>query len=202
MTLTNIAAFISTGLAICCTVPYIRAILNGKTKPHQLGWLVFVIMNGIVFFSQLLAGGRESVLISLIFFIGSFIVFLMSLRFGIKDTSPWDRWLFCFAIATVVIWFLTRSNDTAIWLTVVIDVAATAIMILKLKKEPHSEDPFPWIVSAVAYVFTCLTLAGRPLSILYVRPLYGLIGNVIFIGYIYYYRKKDSMRIETSPGEF
>jgi hypothetical protein len=30
-----------------CTIPYIRSIINGKTKPHQLSWLVFSIMNGV-----------------------------------------------------------------------------------------------------------------------------------------------------------
>lgn len=201
MNVTSVSAFLSTALAIYCTVPYVQAILKGRTRPHQLAWLVFVIMNGVVFFSQFFAGGRVSVLISLAFFIGSFIVLLLSLKFGVRDTSRWDRILFVFAILTIIVWSLTRSNEIAIWLTLLIDLAATTMMILKLRKDPHSEAPYPWILASLAYVFTCLTLVGKPLGILYVRPLYGLICDVTFVGFILYYHKKAKVVVQTTPAE-
>ncbi|HEX7042602.1 MAG TPA: hypothetical protein VF189_05115 [Patescibacteria group bacterium] len=201
MTLISIFAFLSTALAIYCTIPYIHSILNGKTKPHQLTWLVFSIMNGIVFFSQLLAGGRASVIISFVFLIGSLLVFLLSLKFGLKDSSKWDRVLFIFALLTIAIWFVTRNNALAIWLTVIIDIAATTMTILKINSQPNSEDPYPWIVASVAYVFTCLTLWGQPLSVLYIRPLYGLIGDVILVAFIYYSRKRKEGKSQFSPLE-
>ncbi len=192
MNLIGVAAFLSTILAIYSTVPYVQAILKGKTKPHQLSWLVFVIMNGIVFLSQYLAGYSESVLISFTLFMGSGIILLLSLKRGVRDSSRWDRFLFGFALFTIVVWVLTKNNALAIWLTVVIDVAATSMIILKVKADPHSEDPYPWVVASIAYVFTLLTLSSVPLGILYVRPLYGLIGNVILIGCIYFWRIKSN----------
>lgn len=194
MKLTDIAAIISTVLGIYASVPYIIAILKGRTKPHQLSWLVFVIMNGIVFLSQYLSGGRASVLITLTFFIGSLIIFLLSLKWGVRNSSRWDRALFAFALFTIVIWVLTKSNALAIWLTVLIDVAATTMIILKVKSQPKSEDPYPWIVGALAYVFTCLTLVGQSLNILYVRPLYGLIGDAALVGFIYFWRFQASKK--------
>ncbi|SRR5258706_3415727 len=201
MNLTNISAFLSTALAIYCTIPYVQAILKRKTKPHQLSWLVFVIMNGIVFFSQYFAGGRGSVLISLTFFVGSLIIFLLSLKFGIRYSSRWDRALFIFALCTIVIWFITKSNVIAIWLTVLIDLAATTMTILKIKSQPDSEDPLPWTIASIAYVFTILTLVDKPLSILYVRPLYGLIGDVALVTFIYIWRARTKKKIQTSPLE-
>lgn len=189
MNFINIAAFLSTALAIYCTVPYIQAILKGKTKPHQLSCLVFVIVDGIVLFSQYFSGGRESILISLIFFIGGLIIFLLSLKWGTRDSSKWDWLLFFFALSAIVIWCLTQSNEVAIWLTLLIDLAATAMIILKVKSEPHSEDPYPWVLAATAYVFSCLTLIGQPLGILYVRPAFGLIGNAALAAFIYFSRK-------------
>jgi hypothetical protein len=200
MKLTYIAAFLSTAIAIYCTVPYIISILKRRTQPHQLSWLVFTIMNGIVFFSQYFSGGRQSVLISLTFFIGSLLIFLLSLQYGMRNTSRWDKALFVFALVTIVIWFVTRSNALAIWLTLLIDVFATSMIILKVKSEPRSEDPYPWILAASAYVFALFTLAGRPLDILYVRPLYGLVGDVLLIIYIYYCRtRKRDTGMEVSP---
>jgi len=202
MNLTNIAAFLSTVIAVYCTIPYIIAILKGKTKPHQLSWLVFVIMNGIVFFSQYFEGGRRSILIALTFFIGSFIVLLLSLKYGIRDTSRWDKALFSFALATIVLWLLTRSNAFAIWLTVLIDFAATTMMILKVRAEPHSEEPLPWFLAIVAYVFSCLSLVGSHNYILYVRPIFGgfICDGALWLAILFY--RKSKKKIESiSPAE-
>lgn len=189
MNFTTIAAGFSIILGIYCTVPYVRAILAGRTKPHQFSWLVFTIMNGIVFTAQYLEGARASVLISLTFFLGSFIILLLSFRYGTRDTSRWDKILFGLALATIVLWVLTRSNELAIWLTLVIDVAATSMIILKIKKDHASEDPKPWVLATIAYVFACLSLAGTPLGILYVRPIYGMVGDMAIIAAVYYYRR-------------
>ena len=191
--------FISTVLGIYCTVPYVRAILRRSTKPHQFSWLVFVIMNGIVTLSQLLAGGRASVLVSFTFFAGSLIIFVLSLKYGTRNTSKWDKALFACALVTITVWIITKSNAAAIWLTVVIDVIATSMTILKIAKEPHSEDPQPWIIASVAYVFTSLSLVDKPFGVLYVRPLYGLVGDVVLVGCIYFYRYKAGKPVETSP---
>jgi len=190
MEFTKISGIISTAIAAYCVIPYVRAILKRKTKPHQLSWVVSTIMNGIAFFSQYFSGGRQSTLISLIFFVGSFIILLLSLKYGVRDTSKWDRLLFGFALLTIVIWLATRRNDVAIWLTLLIDVLGTSMIALKVKSEPHSEDPYPWVLAGVAYAFSVLSLAGKPIGILYVRPLYGLVCNLALATCIYYFRRK------------
>jgi len=197
-----ICAFLSAALGAYCAIPYIASIIKGKTKPHQFSWLVFSIMNGIVFVSQFLEGGRGSIIVYGLFFIGSTINFLLSLKFGVRDSSKWDKMLFAFALATIVIWLLTRSNEVAIWLTVLIDIFATSMIILKLRSKPHSEAPWPWILATAATGFGLLTLVGKPLSILYVRPTYGVICNIVLIGFIYYYRRnKKAESSELTPLE-
>ena len=166
-----------------------------------MGWLVFCIMNGATFLSQYLAGGRASVVLFFTFFLGSLIIFILSIKYGVRDTSRWDRILFGSAIIMIIIWVLTRNNHIAIWLTVIIDFAAMAIMVLKVKNEPNSEDPQAWLIATVAFVFTCLTLIGKPLSILYVRPVYGLVSDVVLLCFIYYYRNKSREKIHSSPLE-
>jgi hypothetical protein len=201
--LTKIAGLISTVIATYCVIPYVLAILNQKTKPHQLSWLISTIMNGIAFLSQYLSGGRQSTLISLIFFVGSFTILLLSLKYGVRDTSKWDRLLFGFALLTIVIWLATRRNDVAIWLTLLIDVLGTSMTALKVKAEPHSEDPYPWMLAAAAYTFSLLSLTGKPLGILYVRPAYGLICNFALAMCIYYFRRKkpNDVVVATSPAQ-
>ncbi|MFZ3009572.1 MAG: hypothetical protein WA030_00950 [Candidatus Microsaccharimonas sp.] len=190
MTFTLIMGILATILGLYATVPYVIAILKGKTKPHQFSWLIFVIMNGIVLFSQYFEGGRESVLITLTFFIGSLLIFFLSLKYGTRDTSKWDKLLLTLALLTIIVWVITRSNEAAIWLTLVIDIIATSMIILKLRKQPKSEDPKAWVVATIAYVFTTLSLVGTPFGILYVRPLYGLICDLALVLAIFYFLRK------------
>lgn len=201
MTTIALTAAISTVIAVYSIIPYVTEVIKGNTRPHQLSWLVFVIMNGIVFFSQYFEGGRGSILIALAFFVGSLLVLGLSFRYGTRDTSKWDKLLFGFALITIVVWFLTRSNATAIWLTLIIDVAATSMIILKLRSQPRSESAKPWIIATCAYVFSCLSLIGTPVGILYVRPIYGLVCDVAIVAAIYYYHKRSTAVMTTSPAE-
>jgi len=190
MDFAKITGFISIVIAVYCVVPYVQAILRHKTKPHQLSWLVSAVMNGIAFFSQYFSGGRQSTFISFIFFVGSLIILLLSLKYGVRDTSKWDRLLFGFAVLTIIVWFATRRNDLAIWLSLLIDLFATSMIALKVRADPSSEAPYPWMLATVAYSFSLLSLAGKPLDILYVRPTYGLFCNAVLTISIYYFGYK------------
>lgn len=197
MSFSDVMGIVAGIIGAYASVPYITAILKGHTKPHQFSWLVFVIMNGIVLFSQYFEGGRGSVAITLTFFIGSLIIFLLSLKYGVRDSSRWDKALLAFSLITIVIWMLTRSNAAAIWLTLFIDLGATTMTVLKVRAQPKSEDPKPWIVGTIAYIFTCLALVGVPFGILYVRPLYGLVCDAVLVGSIYYFMRKQPKTMDT-----
>lgn len=168
---------ISLVLAIWASVPYILSIVKGQTKPHQLTWLVFSIMNGIILLSQYLKGARASILLYSVWLVSSTVIFILSLSHGMRGTSRWDKLLFGLSILTIVAWVLTSNPAVAIWLTVFIDVFATLMMILKIRAYPDSEAISPWVIATAAYVFTILSLINKPLGILYVRPTYGLISE-------------------------
>ena len=185
-----LAGIASTIIALLSGLPYIRSILNHRTRPHRLGWLVFTIMNGMVFFAQYFSGGRITTLISLTFFVYSSIIFFLSLTRGTAEASKADKYLFFFAIVAMILWSITRNNDLAIWLTLLIDIAASAMIILKVKHDPTSEDPFPWALGTLAYAFSCISLYHISFGILYVRPIYGLFCDAALVGAIWYYSSK------------
>jgi hypothetical protein len=125
-------------------------------------------------------------------FIDNLAILALSFKYGVRDTSRWDRILFVSAIVTIVIWILTRSNLTAIWLTVLIDLAASLILILKIRKDPGSENLQAWSVVTVAYFFSLLTLYNKPVGILDIRPAWGVISDGAYAVCIVYYKQKQS----------
>jgi hypothetical membrane protein len=189
----NICGVLSVILAIYCGIPYLRSILARKTKPHQFSWLIFAIMNAIVTVSQYLKGARASVLISLTFLIFNLLTLALSLKYGTRNTSRFDKLLFIFSLATIAAWIITKNPSVAIWLTVVIDIFATLMIILKIRQQPDSEAPYAWLVGTVAYLFSSLSLINKPAGILYVRPVYGFLSDVAVLAAIYFYavNKKD-----------
>ncbi len=177
----SVMGFVSLALALYCMIPYWKSILDGRTKPHQFSWIIFSIMNVIVTTSQILEGARASVLISIAFAFGALVNLALSFKFGTRGTSRLDIVLFALALVTIATWLITKDNAVAIWLTVLIDVFATSMIILKLAHEPDSEDPMPWAIATVAFGFSCLSLIDKPPSILYVRPIYGFLSDVAVV---------------------
>ncbi|HEU5004476.1 MAG TPA: hypothetical protein VFT49_00085 [Candidatus Saccharimonadales bacterium] len=195
----SIAGGISIIFATWAAVPYILSILRGRTKPHQMTWLVFSIMNGVVFLSQYLKGARASVLLYIVWFFSSTIIFLLSLKFGLRNTSRLDRTLFSLSLLTIVAWALTKNPSVAIWLTVFIDIFATSMMLLKIRAHPDSEEVFPWIIGTIAYIFTVISLINKSFGILYVRPIYGLISEAAIPIYILYLAKTGGQSNKKRP---
>jgi hypothetical membrane protein len=186
-------------LAIYCGIPYLRSILSGRTKPHQFSWLIFAIMNAIVALSQYLKGARASVLISLTFLVFNLLILALSFKYGTRNTSKADRLLLGLSLLTIVAWIVTKNPSVAIWLTVIIDIFATAMIVLKIKSHPSSEAPFAWVVGTLAYVFSCLSLVDKKPGILYVRPIYGVLSDVAILAAIYLYKSsKKSPALRTS----
>jgi uncharacterized membrane protein YoaK (UPF0700 family) len=151
-------------------------------------------MNGMVFFAQYLAGGRISVLVSLAFFGCSLTMLILSFIKGTIKSTSIDWLLFALALIAMVAWIVTKNNNLAIWLTLIIDVIAVTMIIFKVRKHPGSEDPSPWITGTLAYVFSCITLFKVPFGILYVRPIYGLLCDAILVGAIYFFRYQNKTK--------
>jgi hypothetical protein len=193
MSFSDIAAGLSVILGIYAVIPYLVSIVKGKTKPHQMSWIIFTVMNFVIFLSQYLAGGRKSVLVFFVAFIDNLAILLLSIKYGVRDTSRWDRILFISAIVMIAIWVLSRNNALAIWLTVLIDLAASIILILKIKVDPKSENIQAWSVVTFAYLFSLLTLLGKPIGVLYVRPVWGVLSDGAYVVFILYYIHKQKL---------
>jgi hypothetical protein len=202
MTVVKVAAAASVLVACYKWMPYVKSVLDGTTRPHRLGWCVFLMMDGIVVVAQLLDGGLVSVLASMVALFYSAVIFALSLRADPLHRSPMthrsDWILFALALGVMALWALTRSNALAIWLTVVGDFAGTVMIIGKVYREPNSEVVGPWVAGTAACGLSCITLLGARPGILYVWPIYGLLSNAALVGAIRI-SGRESRRASSDP---
>ena len=82
--------------AVANTIPYIRDIVRGTTRPHRGTWLVWAVLAIVVYASQRAGGASWSLLMSGAQALLTGLVFILAIRRGVGGLSATDvcspRW--------------------------------------------------------------------------------------------------------------
>jgi hypothetical protein len=126
-------------VGIADTIPYVRDIVRGKTRPHRGTWLIWGVLAIVVFWSQradgaswsLIMAGSQAVLTSL--------VFLLAIRRGEGGFSASDAALIALAGVGVIGWVIVDEPVVAVAGVIVADLVAAFMMAPKTYRDPGSE---------------------------------------------------------------
>lgn len=156
--------------------PYLIDILKGKTKPERATWFIWSVLGTIAFFSQLsLHGGWSLVFIGLDG-LGSIIVFLLSLRYGVGGWSLLDKAGLAIATIGVVISLLARDATIALGGVVLADVAGVVLTVQKTFRNPRSETSITWFFLGTSALFGALAVGKIQFNLL-LYPVYLAVAN-------------------------
>jgi hypothetical protein len=75
-------------VGVADTVPYVRDILRGATRPHRGTWLIWGILAILAFHSQRADGASWSLVMVAAQAILTTLVFLLAVRRGVGGVSP------------------------------------------------------------------------------------------------------------------
>lgn len=158
--------YISGALILIEFIPYLRDILRRKTKPQRTTWLIFTILGGIAFFSQLAEGATHSLWLpgAIIFTVSG--IFLLSLKFGVGGFARKDYIVLAFAALGLLGWYLTDRAVVALYIVIAIDIAATTLTIDKAYRRPETETLIAWLLSSVSGVFAALAVGKLDIVLL------------------------------------
>jgi hypothetical protein len=128
-------------LTFVAFAPYIRAIVNGTTRPHVFSWVVWGATTFVVFLAQL--EGKGGVGAWPIGVSGCITVFIASLayvkRADISITKT-DWLFFVSAMSSLPLWYFTSDPLWAVVILTTVDVLGFAPTIRKAYSFPHSES--------------------------------------------------------------
>ena len=134
-------------------------------------WLIWSILTFIAFFSQLAKGGTWSLLLTIGDTLAILIVFVLSIKFGVGGFRKIDILSLCGAGISLILWYLTKEPAVALFLIILTDIFGSNLTIMKVWKNPETENWIGWAMCGVGGLLGTLAV-GRFDFILISFPLY------------------------------
>lgn len=151
----------SLAVVIAAYAPYLRDILKRKTKPHALSWLVWSVLAAIAFAIQITNdGGAGSWLMGVTSLI-TFVIFLLSFRYGEKNILTVDWLSLLFAAGALLLWFITDNPLWSVLLIALIDaVGGFFPTFRKSIKHPEQETVSSYFIYGFSLCLSLLALGS------------------------------------------
>ncbi|HVS58750.1 MAG TPA: hypothetical protein VHD60_03355 [Candidatus Saccharimonadales bacterium] len=172
----EIFAILSGLILVAGAPPYLIDILKHKTKPERATWFIWSVLGTIAFISQLSLHGGWSLLFVGLDGLGSIIVFLLSLKYGVGGWTWLDRIALIIAAAGVVISLVAHSPTLALCGVVLADISGVVLTIRKTFLDPGSETTITWFFVGTSALLGALSV-GKVQFDLLLYPVYLTIGN-------------------------
>ncbi len=159
-----VIAIVAALLAIAGNVPYLIDIVRERIKPHPYTWFVWSLVSGIVFFGQVAKGAGVGAIPTAAAEIFTFIIFLLSLKYGFKDIRASDTFFLILALLGVGLWVYTNDPTASIVIAVLIDVIAFVPTLRKTWKYPTTETPILYSTNVLRHVLALFALQSYNLA--------------------------------------
>lgn len=163
---------------------YLYQTIIGKTKPNRITWVLWFILPMITFAAQRVQGVDS---LSWATFVSGFtplLVLIVSLfkKKAYWKTQPLDYVLMAAALASIVLWMVTRNPNLAILLIIVADVFASLPTVIKAIKHPETESWVAYAISTVGFTISILAIHTFDIQnaafVIYLVSINGLIAIV------------------------
>jgi hypothetical protein len=100
--------------AVVNTIPYIRDIVRGTTRPHRGTWFVWAVLAIVVYGSQRADGASWSLVLTGSQAVLTALVFVLAIRHGEGGLTRVDLSLMSVACAGVVGWLIAHDPVVAV----------------------------------------------------------------------------------------
>ena len=163
-------------VALADTLPYVRDILRGSTRPHRGTWLIWAVLAAVAFLSQRADGASWSLIMAGMQALLTGLVLLLAIRLGMGGLSPAELVLLGFAGAGVVGWMVADEPVVATACVVAADLVGIALMVPKTWRDPHSETLSTFALAALSGALATGSVGALDPSLL-LYPVYFCLGN-------------------------
>jgi hypothetical protein len=163
-------------VGVADTVPYIRDMLRGVTRPHRGTWLIWGVLAIAVCLSQRADGASWSLVMAGTQAVLTTIVFALAIRRGEGGVSRLDALMIAVAVGGLSGWILADEPLVATVCVIVADAIGVALMVPKTYRDPDSETLVTFALASLAGILAAAAVASLDPSLL-VYPAYYCLAN-------------------------
>ena len=158
------------------TVPYVRDILAGRTRPYRWTWLIWAVLAIVVCASQRADGASWSLLMAATQAVLTSVIFVLAIRRGEGALGTGERVMLAIAAGGVVGWLVAGEPVVATACVVAADLIGAAMMLPKTYRDPESETLATFALASVAGALAAGAV-GRLDASLLLYPVYFCVAN-------------------------
>jgi hypothetical protein len=162
--------------AVANTIPYIRDIVRGTTRPHRGTWLVWAVLAIVVYGSQRADGASWSLIMAGAQAMLTTLVFVLAVRHGEGGLSRTDAAFTAIAAVGVIGWIVADEPIVATASVVAADLLAAAMMAPKTYRDPGSETLASFVLASVGGALAAGAV-GSATPALLMYPIYFCVVN-------------------------
>lgn len=141
-------------------IPYFLNVNKRIIYPHNLSWLGWAFITMIGALAMLSSGSKWAVLILFANSLSCVVVVLFSIykKVGVWSTTKYDYLFFILGIIGIILWQLFSIPLLAILCCVIADLCFGIPTIIKVYRNPKSENYLAWLSCFLAGLFSIFAL--------------------------------------------
>ena len=78
-------------ISMIAFVPYIISILKKETQPSRASWIIWTVVALMILSSYKMSGAVETIWVPVSYFLGPFVVAILSVKYGVGGWTRMDR---------------------------------------------------------------------------------------------------------------
>jgi hypothetical protein len=163
-------------VGIIDTIPYVRDILRGSTRPHRGTWLIWGVLAVVVCLSQRADGASWSLVMAGAQAVLTTLIFVLAIRAGEGGMSAADAFLIAIAGAGIAGWIVADEPVVATVCVIAADLIAAGMMVPKVYRDPGSETLVTFVLASVGGGLAAGAVGMADISLL-TYPIYYCVVN-------------------------
>jgi len=170
---------------------YLRSIYRKESNPHLLSWIGWAFITIIGATAMLYSGSTWSTIFIFSNSLSCISVSIYALykKVGVWSTTIYDYVFFGLGILGIILWQTFDAPLLAIILSVIADLFFAIPTVVKVYKDPESENYKAWVPYCIAGIFGLLAL-GTFTSTEVLYPIYIFTLNFIVLAIVLFKSKK------------
>lgn len=155
---------IATVISVISFFPYLRDIFRKKTQPHSYTWLIWTILQvtGVVAMFNNGAGiGTLALAVGAVF---CGFIFILSLKHGTRNITPFDTACLIGALAAIAIYFFLHNPVLSVIVITLTDFIGFLPTLRKAYMEPYTETLSLFVLGVIWSTFNIVAISAYSIT--------------------------------------